>query len=141
MCRVTGVPFNTVAWKKKKKKKGFMAFLLWRAEETEVTLDLKTSLNLEHSWQMTTYMVLTAASIVLLTHFFWKSLITLKVLVAKSEMALNVKQTQIFSFTMLGYIKGPGSLIIWDHYSKKITPPCVITVLHQFLIAYKWAGL
>lgn len=96
-----------------------MAFLLWRAEETEVTLDLKTSLNLEHSWQMTTYTVLTAASIVLLTHFFWKSLIMLKVLVAKSEMALNVKQTQIFSFTMLGYIKGPSSLIIWDHYSKK----------------------
>lgn len=82
-----------------------------------------------------------AASIVLLTHFFWKSLITLKVLLAKSEMALNVKQTQIFSFTMLGYIKGPSSLIIWDHYSKKIPPPCVITVLHQFLIAYKWAGL
>lgn len=46
-----------------------MAFLLWRAEETEVTLDLKTSLNLEHSWQMTTYTVLTAASIVLLTLF------------------------------------------------------------------------
>lgn len=137
MCRVTGVPFNAVAWK----KKGFMAFLLWRAEETEVTLNLKTSLNLEHSWQMTTYIVLTAASIVLLTHFFWKSLITLKVLVAKSEMALNVKQTQIFSFTMLGYIKGPSSLIIWDHYAKTITPPCVITVLHQFLIAHKCAGL
>lgn len=46
MCRVTGVPFNAVAWKKKKK---FMAFLLWRAEETEVTLHLKTSLNPEHS--------------------------------------------------------------------------------------------
>lgn len=80
------------------KKKRFMAFLLWRAEETEVTLDLKTSLNLEHSWQMTTYTVLSAASIVLFLE------ITLKVLVAKSEMALNVKQTQIFRFSMLGYI-------------------------------------
>lgn len=37
MCRVTGVLFNMVAQKKKK----FMTPLLWRAEETEVTLGLK----------------------------------------------------------------------------------------------------
>lgn len=77
MCRVTGVPFNAVAWKKKKKR--FMAFLLWRAEETEVTLRLKTSLNPEHTWQMETYARLSAASILVSTYFFWKTLITLKV--------------------------------------------------------------
>lgn len=43
VCRVTGVLFNTVAWEEEKKR--FMTSLLWRAEETEVILGLKTSLN------------------------------------------------------------------------------------------------
>lgn len=44
LCRVTGVLFNTVG---KKKREGFMTFLLRRAEEeTEVTLRLESKFTL-----------------------------------------------------------------------------------------------
>lgn len=67
-----------------------MAFLLWRAEETEVTLRLKTSLNPEHSWQMKTYAGLSVDILFLEILNYTESQSTKVINVCKCEANTNI---------------------------------------------------